>query len=142
MAETQPVEEKMSSKDMLNDLQQQLTGIDKRHEALNTRRGMAANQVESIKADFIGKLFDILRENGVNPADMGSVRDFLQKLEQTDPDLAELFEYGFTSLTEDPGLMPQNEEMPLNPEELRGRYSNLRQGLNNSASDYETEVII
>jgi len=132
MDEKMPQDIKMSKKEMYNDVNKDLNAIKRRHDMLRTRQTDVNTRFELIRAKFIQSLFDILKQAGVDPTNLDSINQFLQKLEQTDPDLAELFSMAFDSLAGGdesvPGF-PSESSGPMSSDEMLAKYSNLRQSL-------------
>ena len=78
--------------------------------AKSVKGSIAQNQQVALanKQKALGLFFDILKQAGVDPNNLQSLSEFIQKLENTDPDLAILFERAFDSLVG----APQNDATP------------------------------
>lgn len=64
------------------------------------------NDASLMKQDLFGKLFEIMKSAGVDPANPESIRSFLELLAKTEPDLLSIFETAFGGLMQDPGSAP------------------------------------
>ena len=78
--------------------------------AKSVKGSMAQNEQVALanKQKALGMFFDILKQAGVDPNNLQSISEFIQKLENVDPDLAILFERAFDSLVG----APQNDATP------------------------------
>lgn len=85
---------------------------------------MSRNQVSLMRKEMIGKMFELLQQAGVDPANPASVRSFLQQLEQTDPDLLQMFQDAFASLAggdvAGAGQAPDSSQSPPDPNLMPG----------------------
>jgi hypothetical protein len=131
----------MAPEDMRSDLERGFEGVQNQERSLNSKKLMNQNRLMEVKADLIRAMFRILQEAGVDPNNLQSIRDFLQKLEEQDPDLAEMFQIAFNGLANDQGVagavvgpigqMPEGMAPQENPEAmpgLMGKYKNLAEG--------------
>jgi hypothetical protein len=57
---------------------------------LQTQQTMDQQELEASKAETVAKAIEILKSAGVNPADPRSIANYLQKLEEQEPDMAQL----------------------------------------------------
>ncbi len=98
-----PAEQKapgiMASSEMKADINNDLSDLESKRGAANTQEYISQNKIESAKADLVRAIFDILKSVGVDPTDLGSIQNFINQLEQSDPDLLRLFNYAFETLT-------------------------------------------
>lgn len=60
---------------------------------------ISRNEISLMKKELIKDMFKILQQAGVDPGNPESVKAFLDQLEQSDPDLAEMFQVAFSGLT-------------------------------------------
>lgn len=65
------------------------------------------SRLEEMKTRLIQELFKLMQGLGVDPTNLESINEFLQALDQQDPDLRELFESSFNVLVNDKGANPQ-----------------------------------
>ena len=63
---------------------------------------MDRNKLTVMRKDLMMKLFDIMKQAGVDPANPLSVKSFLEQLDQQDPDLLAIFEQAFAGLSGNP----------------------------------------
>jgi hypothetical protein len=94
-------------------LMQGLTDVQVKNNALNSMDIINSNKIKDMKSNILKSLFEELANNGVDLNDPQSIKDFLDKLERTDPDLRELFEGAMDNLLpeEEPGQI--EEEQPM-----------------------------
>ena len=82
-----------------------------------------ANQKEQAQRDALKKIFDELAANGIDLNDQASVAAFLTQLQQSNPDLYQLFEEAMTILLGGNEMTNEKEaipgELPGVPEDLR-----------------------
>ena len=140
----------MTPDEMIADLEGKAADVEGKNASLKAKQIIGDNNLESIREDIIRNLFSVMEKNGIDPGDPQSVRDFLEKLAESDPDLFEIFENAFTHLmgegdttqAPDLGLSIPGGEMPTPPmgeplappmgevppagdQGLMGKYSNL-----------------
>ena len=80
------------------------------HESANQAKTIGVEtqaQIQQMKQDSMRQAFQILENMGVNPADPKSLADFMQNLEQVDPDAAELMQIALQGLFGDPADAPE-----------------------------------
>jgi len=102
------VNQKITNQVKKSEIDRSLRDLDERNRALNSNQIIQNNKLEQTKAQLIKSLFGMLKELGVDPTNLDSIRQFLQMLEEKDPDLAEMFQLGFN------GLLGE-EEQPATP---------------------------
>ena len=96
----------MTPDQMIADLESKAAGAENKNAALKAKEITGANNQEAMRAEIIQDLFKTLEKYGVDPNDPESIRTFLEKLAETDPDLFEVFETAFMNLTAEPGETP------------------------------------
>ena len=96
-------------------LESDFEGLENRERKLNSQSLLNKNKLQEIKSSMIRAMFQILENAGVDPSNIESIRNFLQQLEQKDPDLAAIFEFAFNGLTRNEEL--QSPGVPLGPEQ-------------------------
>jgi len=108
-------------------LDKELTNIQNRERALNSKKVINDNKLKETKATLIRQLFEMMESMGVDPNDLNSINEFLSNLESKDPDLVELFKAAFSNLTSDQDAIPQEgEPEPVaNNQGLMSRFNNL-----------------
>ncbi len=120
-----------SSDDMKMDIQRRLSELDSKNKQVDTERFIAKNKLKLFKTKLLSDIYTALKDLGVDPNSLESINDFLQKLEQQDPDLLTLFESAINTLDPDAktglDVLPQSGEQTS--EELPGlmsKYNNLQ----------------
>lgn len=87
-------EEKQSLIDMLSQIEQ-------KYRDMNASKFAGDNQSASIKQDLLVDVFKTMQDNGIDVTNVESVRQFLDNLEQSNPDLYQLFVDAFNGLMGD-----------------------------------------
>jgi hypothetical protein len=118
----QPTEK--TSEEMKNELQNSFDELQARNSSLEEQRVLNKSNIEQIRQNTIQSLFSILQNNGVDASNLESINAFLTQLREKSPDLAELFEIAFTSLTEEPSS-EQPQTPPADNSGLMSKFSNL-----------------
>lgn len=72
--------------------------VKNREREINSKNIITNNNILELKDRLIQEFFSLLKEYGIDPSDENSIRQFREKLEQEDPDLAELFGVAFDNL--------------------------------------------
>lgn len=108
----------MSPEQMKQNLDQMYQQAKSKERQVNSRKLMDANSLRALKMQLIQQFFEFMRNQGVDPNDLGSINQFMGRLASQDPDLYELFEMAFNNLIQEESDLkstPQNQE---NQEEL------------------------
>ena len=92
------------------DLENKYDDFKEKERNSNTKVMMAKNQFSEVKGSMIKALLQILEDEGVDLSDLGSIRDFLEKLSKKDPDLVAIFEIAFNSLAGEEGMADVSDE--------------------------------
>lgn len=92
-----------------------LSELETRRKKLNTSKIESDNVVESGKNALIKKLFSAMAENGVDVNDIGSIREFLERLDNQNPDLRILFENAFNGLDDSMRQLDDGSPMDVPP---------------------------
>ena len=74
--------------------------------SLSTLKFASGNKTEKIRSDLLRQVFEKLQLAGVDLTDQQSVSDFLAKLQQDNPELAQQFEKSMNALLGDPSASP------------------------------------
>ena len=61
----------------------------------------SAGDLEKFKMDIVNNIFSQMRKLGVDPSNLNDISAFIQKMEETDPDLVKLFESAMDMLNPD-----------------------------------------
>ena len=94
----EPAEGERGSEDMRAELMSKLEEVKNKNRALNSARIMGDNQTREQQIAAIQQLFGKMQQMGVDVNDPKSIQEFLDNLEQQDPDSRELFESAFNNL--------------------------------------------
>lgn len=84
-----------------------LEDVQSKERDFNSNKIINENKLKATKARLIQNLFQMMTDLGVDPTNLESINEFLQSLDQQDPDLRELFEVSFNSLIGDQDVNPQ-----------------------------------
>lgn len=123
-----PTGGQMSSEEMKADLESKFEEVQNKARSLNSRKAIHGNEVTQFKGDLIRQMFKFMEQSGVDFNNLQSIRDFLTKIETENPDMAEMFESVFTSLTGggEPAV-PKEGELP--PPEAGGAIPGMPPGM-------------
>jgi hypothetical protein len=91
----------MSGEDMRANINSQLSRLDTANNAVKSKEIADNNDLEALRVELLQSLFAAMGNIGVDVTDVESVKAFLARLEAFDPDLFQLFELAFTSLSGD-----------------------------------------
>lgn len=105
------------SDEQYGNLQDLLSSVKEQGAAIEGNSFMIENQKQQAMRDAIKQIFDELASNGIDLNDQASVATFLTTLQQTKPDLYQLFEEAMAILLGESNEM--NNEAVV-PEELSG----------------------
>ena len=95
-------ETEMSEEDMRNDINLKMGDLKNQKNAIETKGQITQNELEAVKGELVKAVFGMLEQLGVDPTSMESIQQFIQTLEQEDPDLLALFTAAFEALTGSP----------------------------------------
>lgn len=113
---------------MRTDLDYKFQDVQNRNEQVQTEFDGEQLKIQKFKRELLKKVFDTLRDLGVDPNDPTSISQFLQKLEQQDPDLVTLFESALNGLT--PNESGGQPELPQEESQgLMSKFTNLQNTL-------------
>lgn len=98
-AETPAEQFPMDENEMRSDIERSFEDVKTKNNALESQQIAVSNQIRQLKLEILKELFDFLQKNGVDPNDLASISQFLQKLEQKDPDFVALFELVLNGLS-------------------------------------------
>lgn len=93
------------------DLERMLGKIKDKNTAFEEKQALSSEKLEGFKSRVVKEIFGLMKELGVDPSDLGSINEFLQKLQQQDPDLYIMFESAIGSLS--PGMEATPGPMPV-----------------------------
>lgn len=123
----------LATPEQMQELKQLLATVQSANSKLVSQKLVDRNEINVAKEQLMKQLFGLMQEAGVDPGNPASVKAFLQQLEQSNPDLLEMFETAFRGFTAgQPGAqapMPEGEEgMMAEPTEdtaVQERFQNL-----------------
>ena len=106
---------------MKADLDADFEALDRKKNSLDSKKIISKNKDKDESMEVMRKVFETMKSQGVDLSDQDSIREFLIKLEEQDPDLVILFEQAINSLApEDPMSFGPMEGAGLQPNELSG----------------------
>jgi len=91
-----------------------ISELKSRVSAIDSRKIMDKNKLNKLRTEIITRLFETMKEMGVDPSNIESISSFMQKLEREDPDLFILFESAMGGILGDE--TPAPETAPVQPE--------------------------
>lgn len=111
---------KMTPDEMRKDLKILMNSIDDKMNLFNGQKKAASNQLDKAQNDAIGQLFEVLKQNGVDPSNQDSVNAFLAQLKQSNPQGYQIFESAIESLLSQKNVLKQEQPPngfaePMNP---------------------------
>ena len=114
----------MTEEQMRADLTTGRDQVVNKERELNASRIFNKNSLKEEKMKSLKQLFEMMEDNGVDPTNLESIGEFVQKLEKENPDLAIMFEKAFSELSniEGEGAIPAEAGM-------MGKFNNLQKGL-------------
>ncbi len=97
--------------------EEELGKVEAAKKKANADRYISKNKIRKVKLEMLKEVYDSMKAMGVDPSDINSVGEFLQVLEQQDPDLVRLFEMVINTLTPEddiPGGQEQSAQQEPN----------------------------
>jgi len=88
----------LSEEEMRSNLSATQEDIANKSRALNAEIHIDANKLKQVKSQIFKSLFDALKQLGVDPTNIDSVRGFIEEMQSVDPGLLELFADAFDAL--------------------------------------------
>ncbi|MDZ4247298.1 MAG: hypothetical protein U1D67_09290 [Dehalococcoidia bacterium] len=85
----------MASEEMRRVILDEINKLKNQNNAFNAGEFVQFNKLQEKKKDSVEMFFQLLSNLGVDPSDLGSINEFLSRLEQTNPDLFIMFESAF-----------------------------------------------
>lgn len=109
-------------------LQQMLEQLQTKRGEFNAMQFSNKNASEGARQDALMQVFEIMQKNGIDPSNVEEVKGFLDQLEQSNPELFQLFVEAFEQLMgggapmspEDQGAIPPIPNEPAAPGDLSG----------------------
>jgi len=87
--------------EMMNDLKARFEEVQNKSRSINSMKIMHGNKKREENIRIVQELLGKMESMGVDVSDQNSINEFIQSLEQLDPDLRELFENAFNGLMSD-----------------------------------------
>jgi hypothetical protein len=102
MSDQTPVaDDDLAAEDQLEELSELMDNIEAKYREMNAEIFSSENQGESIKKELVKDVFVALQDAGIDISDADAIREFLDLLEESNPDLYEMFISAFDSLLGD-----------------------------------------
>ena len=121
-----PVEQlPMDENEMRDDLERQFEDVKSKNSALESNQYVITNQIRQLKLEILKELFDFLQKNGVDPNDLASINQFLQKLGEQDPDFVTLFELVLSGLSPEGQTTPAGAGETTPPSDITGNMAGM-----------------
>lgn len=103
----------MASPEQKAELLKMVDGIEAKLGEFNAARFAGENRAKTSKADALRMVINALRDAGVDITNQQAVGDFIGKLRERNPDLADLFEECVSTLLGEDPATPNDMEMDL-----------------------------
>lgn len=87
-----------ASPDQRAELDRLFQGVQTANSKTVTDQLVSRNEVSMMRKELMTKMFELLQQAGVDPGNPESVRAFLDQLQESDPDLLEMFQTAFNGL--------------------------------------------
>jgi len=113
----------MSQEEMRANLQAGYDKVKNKEREVNSVKLMSQNELSDLRKNIVTQFFKAMKRAGVDPNNLESIRSFIEKLEKSNPDIAEMFTVAFD------GLVGEDESEGLPPEGLIGKFGNLSQSM-------------
>jgi len=91
-----PETPQLSEEEMRKDIEGRFNEVQQRYQNTQQKNGDQQQRLEELKQQIFQYIFTALGDLGVDPNDLSSIQEFLQKLGAQDPDLLALFELVFS----------------------------------------------
>lgn len=91
---------------VLDHLRGQIASAQGQKEQLDLHQTLNDRQVEDLRKNFMLQIFAKLKQLGVDASNPDSIKQFLDQLNQMDPDMGKLFEFAFGILSPDSVAQP------------------------------------
>ena len=112
--------EDMTPEEMAADLKKLMDAVDEKMNTFNGRKMVSDSQLTKAQNDAIAALFQVLTQNGIDPANPDAISTFLQKLQQENPTGYQIFEAAINNLLSQKNVLSQTQPPdgfaePMNP---------------------------
>jgi len=92
----QPIEggigQELSQEEMMSNLQGLAGKIDEKYQDFNSQKFASKNRLDTRKRDALKEVFNVMLEKGINLENPEDVRNFLDTLRETNPELYQIVE--------------------------------------------------
>jgi len=112
-----PVEGGMSQEMMRDNLEALMNKIQERYASIKGQRSANAETLMEQKSIALKEVFDLFQSMGIDPNNVNEVRDFLDSIKNSDPELSQKIESALESLLED-DTSEVNQNPGVNPEDM------------------------
>ena len=106
----------LATPEQINKIKRDFLDVTTKNSALNSLILINKRKLLDIKKNLVTEVLTEMQNNGVDLNDQNSIDDFLAKLEQKNPDFLELFQLGFSGLTDGLDIKDINENNENNNE--------------------------
>lgn len=116
----------LTPQEMADNLKKLMLAVTDKMNLFNGQKKVSDSQLTAVQNNAIGQLFNILKENGVDPSNQDSVNIFLQQLMKDNPQGYIFLEKAINSLLSQKNILdkigpPDNFAEPLNPMDQIGQ---------------------
>lgn len=116
----------LTPQEMADNLKKLMLAVTDKMNLFNGQKKVSDSQLTAVQNNAIGQLFNILKENGVDPSNQDSVNTFLQQLMKDNPQGYVFLEKAINSLLSQKNILdkigpPDNFAEPLNPMDQIGQ---------------------
>lgn len=118
-----------SSESLKSDLNAKFERISMREQGLNTNKIINQNKLNEFKAKLAQDIFVLLQDSGVDLSNLESINQFLQRLDERNPDLRELFEYAISGILDAPHTQMMTSGSTEEQPDLTSKFSNLQENM-------------
>ena len=107
---------------MRGELERGFEAVKTKNNAVESQRIAVGNQIKQLKMEMLQNFYKFLQDNGVDPNDLASINQFLQKLEGINPDFVTLFEFLLNGLApEEDNVNPAGSASATEAPEISGQ---------------------
>jgi hypothetical protein len=103
-----PTGQEMATPDQMTEIKDLMDKIEEKYRQMNAEAFAGGNQTEAQKKELVAEVFKALQQAGIDLTDVNAVRQFLDDLQLSNPDLYDLFVSSFEGLLgkEQTGAIP------------------------------------
>lgn len=108
-----PAQGGLSQEEMRNNLSELMNGVQSKYSELNSEVFSNKNAADSTRQETIREALEMLQAAGVDLNDPESINQFMQRLNEMNPDLFMLFEDALNKILAGDGFEPEAEGMDM-----------------------------